>query len=107
MKNIFVGNLSFNTQEDELRHAFESHGTVDKVSIISDRDTGRSRGFAFVEMPNDEEAERAIAALDGSDFGGRALKVNLARPRESSGAGFGGGRRYYTRANRAPRQPRC
>ncbi len=107
MKNIFVGNLSFNTQEDELRQAFEGHGTVEKVSIISDRDTGRSRGFAFVEMPNDEEAERAIAALDGADFGGRALKVNLARPRESSGGGgFGGGRRDDNRGNRAPRQPR-
>lgn len=90
MKNIFVGNLSFSTTEDVVRSQFEAYGTVDRVSIITDRETGRSRGFAFVEMPNDEEAERAITALNGVEFGGRRLNVNEARPREERG-GFGGG----------------
>jgi RNA recognition motif-containing protein len=74
-----------------VRALFEGYGAVDRVSIITDRDTGRSRGFAFVEMPNDEEAERAINALNGSDHGGRRINVNEARPREDRG-GFGGGR---------------
>ena len=92
MKNIFVGNLSFSTTEDSVRSYFEPYGTVDRVSIITDRDTGRSRGFAFVEMPNDEEAERAIQALNGQDFGGRRLNINEARPREErGGGGYGGG----------------
>lgn len=92
MKNIFVGNLSFSTTEDSVRAYFEPYGTVDRVSIITDRDTGRSRGFAFVEMPNDEEAERAIQALNGQDFGGRRLNINEARPREErGGGGYGGG----------------
>lgn len=96
MKNIFVGNLSFGATEDELRHMFEVHGTVERVSIITDRDTGRSRGFAFVEMPNDEEASRAIAALNGSSLGGRTLNVNEARPREErpQRGGYGGGGGY-------------
>jgi RNA recognition motif-containing protein len=91
LKNIFVGNLSFSASEDSVRALFEGYGAVDRVSIITDRDTGRSRGFAFVEMPNDEEAERAINALNGSDHGGRRINVNEARPREDRG-GFGGGR---------------
>ena len=82
MKNIFVGNLSFSSSEDAVRGLFEAYGTVDRVSIITDRETGRSRGFAFVEMGNDEEAERAINALNGADFGARKLNVNEARPRE-------------------------
>ena len=90
MKNIFVGNLSFSTTEDVVRSYFEAYGTVDRVSIITDRDTGRSRGFAFVEMPNDEEAERAINTLNGQEVSGRRLNVNEARPREERG-GFGGG----------------
>ncbi len=92
MKNIFVGNLSFSTTEDSVRQYFEPFGTVDRVSIITDRDTGRSRGFAFVEMPNDEEAERAIQALNGQELGGRRLNINEARPREErGGGGYGGG----------------
>ena len=92
MKNIFVGNLSFNTNEDELRQIFEAHGQVDRVSILTDRDTGRSRGFGFVEMTSDEDGEKAIAALNGSQFGGRTINVNEARPKaERGGGGFGGG----------------
>ena len=92
MKNIFVGNLSFNTNEDELRQIFEGYGQVDRVSIMTDRDTGRSRGFGFVEMTSDEDGEKAIAALNGSQFGGRTINVNEARPKaERGGGGFGGG----------------
>ena len=92
MKNIFVGNLSFNTNEDELRQLFEPHGQVDRVSIMTDRDTGRSRGFGFVEMASNEDGEKAIAALNGSQVGGRTLNVNEARPKtERSGGGGGGG----------------
>ena len=94
MKNIFVGNLSFNTNEDELRQMFESYGQVDRVSILTDRDTGRSRGFGFVEMASDEDGEKAISALNGSQFGGRTINVNEARPksdRGGGGGGFGGG----------------
>ena len=88
MKNIFVGNLDFNTSEDELRTMFEAYGQVDRVSIMTDRDTGRSRGFGFVEMANAEEGEKAIAALNGSQLGGRTLNVNEARPKvERSGGG--------------------
>ena len=88
MKNIFVGNLSFNTAEDELRQLFEPFGQVDRVSIMTDRDTGRSRGFGFVEMTNPEEGDKAIAALNGSQIGGRTLNVNEARPKtERSGGG--------------------
>lgn len=89
MKNIFVGNLSFTSTEDSVRSIFEGYGTVDRVSIITDRETGKSRGFAFVEMPNDDEANRAITALNGADFGGRKLNVNEARPREERGGGGG------------------
>lgn len=92
MKNIFVGNLNFNTGEDELRQLFEGYGQVDRVSIMTDRETGRSRGFGFVEMANAEEAERAIAALNGSQIGGRTLNVNEARPKPERSSGGGGGR---------------
>lgn len=91
MKNIFVGNLSFNTKEDELRQLFEPYGQVDRVSILTDRDTGRSRGFGFVEMVSDEDGDKAIAALNGSQIGGRTLNVNEARPKAER-AGAGGGR---------------
>lgn len=88
MKNIFVGNLSFNTSEDELRQVFEAFGQVDRVSILTDRETGRSRGFAFVEMSNTEEGDKAIAGLNGSQLGGRTINVNEARPKgERAGAG--------------------
>lgn len=91
MKNIFVGNLSFNTGEDELRQIFETYGQVERVSILTDRETGRSRGFGFVEMTNAEEGDKAIAALNGSQFGGRTINVNEARPKAER-AGGGGGR---------------
>ena len=94
MKNIFVGNLSFSTTEDELRQMFEAHGQVDRVSIMTDRDTGRSRGFGFVEMASNEDGDKAITALNGSQTGGRTLNVNEARPKtERSGGGGGGGGR--------------
>ena len=93
MKNIFVGNLSFNTNEDELRQMFESYGQVDRVSILTDRDTGRSRGFGFVEMSSNEDGEKAIAALNGSQLGGRTINVNEARPKVERGGGGGGGGR--------------
>jgi cold-inducible RNA-binding protein len=93
VKNIFVGNLSFNTSEDELRQLFEPYGQVDRVSIMTDRDTGRSRGFGFVEMASDEEGEKAIAGLNGSQVGGRTLNINEARPKTDRGGGGGGGGR--------------
>jgi len=91
VKNIFVGNLSFNTNEDELRQLFESYGQVDRVSIMTDRDTGRSRGFGFVEMASNEDGEKAITALNGSQVGGRTINVNEARPKAERGGGGGGG----------------
>ena len=90
MKNIFVGNLNFNTGEDELRQLFEAYGQVDRVSILTDRDTGRSRGFGFVEMANNEDGGKAIAALNGSQVGGRTINVNEARPKTDRGGGSGG-----------------
>jgi len=80
--NIYVGNLSYQMSEDELRDAFGAFGEVSSVKILMDRETGRSRGFGFVEMPNQSEAETAIAKLNGTDVGGRALRINEARPRE-------------------------
>jgi cold-inducible RNA-binding protein len=93
MTNIFVGNLSFSATEDAVRSMFESYGTVDRVSIVTDRETGRSRGFGFVEMTNDEEARSAIAALNGRQVDGRSINVNEARPKEARGGGGGGGYR--------------
>jgi RNA recognition motif-containing protein len=88
VKNIFVGNLSFNTSEDELRQIFEAFGQVDRISILTDRETGRSRGFAFVEMTNTEEGDKAITGLNGSQLGGRTINVNEARPKgERAGSG--------------------
>ncbi|HPD14149.1 MAG TPA: RNA-binding protein [Planctomycetota bacterium] len=89
--NIYVGNLSFQTGDAELRAAFEAHGEVTSASVITDRETGRSRGFGFVEMPSAEQAKAAIAALNGTDLGGRTLNVNEARPRSESRGGSGGG----------------
>ena len=91
VKNIFVGNLNFNTSEEELRQLFEPFGSVDRVSIMTDRDTGRSRGFGFVEMTNNDDGEKAISALNGTQIGGRTLNVNEARPKGDH-AGAGGGR---------------
>ncbi|HUF72133.1 MAG TPA: RNA-binding protein [Gammaproteobacteria bacterium] len=80
--NIYVGNLSYGMSEDELREAFSAYGDVSSVKILSDRETGRSRGFGFVEMPNQAEGEAAIAELNGKELGGRTLRINEARPRE-------------------------
>jgi cold-inducible RNA-binding protein len=94
MKNIFVGNLSFTATEDSVRSMFEAYGPVDRVSIVTDRDTGQPKGFGFVEMTNDAEAEKAISALNGTELNGRALTINEARPKtERAGGGGGGGRR--------------
>ncbi len=90
MKNIYVGNLDFRTTEEELKQLFEGYGTVERVSMIRDRDTGQPRGFAFVEMTNDGDAEKAIAGINGSNFGGRNLNVSEARPKSDRG-GMGGG----------------
>ncbi len=89
--NIYVGNLSYSLTEEALRDAFAAHGAVESARIIKDRDTGQSKGFGFVEMPNPQEAEAAIKELDGADLGGRKIRVNEARPREG-GPGGGGGR---------------
>jgi RNA recognition motif-containing protein len=132
MKSLFVGNMNFQTSESDLRALFEPFGQVTRVHMAMDRETGRARGFAFVEMPNDEEAAKAIAGLDGKEAGGRNLKVNEARPRgesgpprsprgfsggSNSGSGGGGGKgkgggrnRFsnedYSEAVRQPREPR-
>ena len=95
MKNLYVGNLPHSTTESELRTVFEAHGAVEKVSIVTDRDTGRSRGFGFVEMTDAGEADKAVAALNGTELGGRALTINEAKPKtdrpKSGGQRFGGG----------------
>jgi len=92
MKNIFVGNLDFSATESSVRALFEPFGAIERVNLVTDRDTGRSRGFAFVEMTDAAEADKAIAALNGTDQNGRALNVNEARPKtEGGGRGFGGG----------------
>ena len=120
MKNLFVGNMSFQTTEADLTALFQPFGQVGRIHIATDRETGRARGFAFVEMPNDAEAAKAIGALDGKEVGGRNLKVNEARPkgerppRSNSGGGrIGGGRGLdafshedYRESARQPRQPR-
>lgn len=113
MKNLFVGNMTFQTTETDLRALFEPFGQVTRIHVAKDRETGRARGFAFVEMPNDEEAGRAMAALDGKEVDGRNLKVNEARPKtersapRSSGRGRGGfSNEDYRGAARQPREPR-
>jgi cold-inducible RNA-binding protein len=88
---LFVGNLPFNATEEDIRSAFEAHGEVSDVAVIMDRETGRPRGFAFVEMPDSGQANAAIEALNNSDFGGRSMNVNEARPREDRPRGGGGG----------------
>jgi len=114
MKNLYVGNLAHSTTEAELRAAFQAHGAVEKVNVVTDRETGRARGFAFVEMTDAGEADKAVAALNGTELGGRALKVNEAkpkteRPRSGGGQRFGGGgggRDDYQGHARQPREPR-
>jgi RNA recognition motif-containing protein len=88
---LYVGNLSYSTNEDELRQLFGAYGTVDSVAVITDRDTGRSKGFGFVEFGNDTEAQAAISGLNGKDVGGRALTVSQARPKSEGGGGGGRG----------------
>lgn len=101
MKKLYVGNLSYNATDADLRQLFESHGTVESASVATDRGTGQSRGFGFIEMSSDSEAEAAIAALNGSQMGGRALIVNEARPKTSNfGGGYGGGREGGREGNR-------
>lgn len=90
---LYVGNLSFQTQQFDLRDLFANHGEVVSADIITDRETGRSRGFGFVEMASSEDAEKAISALNGHDLDGRQLKVNIASPRRDDNRGGGGGRR--------------
>jgi RNA recognition motif-containing protein len=87
---LYVGNLPYNTTEEDLRDLFSAYGSIASVAVITDRDTGRSKGFGFVEFPDDEEARKAIEALSGHEYGGRALTVNEARPKP--GGGRGGGR---------------
>jgi RNA recognition motif-containing protein len=94
LKKLYVGNLPFNTTEDDLRGVFERHGSVASVAVVTDRETGRSRGFGFVEMDEASAADDAIRALDGSDLGGRSLRVNEAQDRRSGGGGGGGRGRY-------------
>ena len=105
MKNIFVGNLDFAATDSSVRVMFERYGTVDNVNVVTDRDTGRSRGFAFVEMSNPDEADRAIAGLNGANFEGRSLNVNEARPKAQGGGG--GGRGNGGGFGRQRREPRC
>lgn len=99
MKNIFVGNLSFGATEDAVRSLFEQYGAVERVSIVTDRDTGRAKGFGFVEMSSDADAERAINSLNGTELDGRNMTINEARPKEDRGGGGG-------RGNGGPRQNR-
>ena len=122
MKSLFVGNMSFRTTEADLTALFQPFGQLGRIHIVTDRETGRARGFAFVEMPNDAEAAKAIAALDGKEFGGRNLKVNEAQPKadrprggggDRSGGGQGRGRgrggfsnEDYRESARQPREPR-
>src|SRR5207244_12486652 len=113
MKNLYVGNLPHSTSESELRTLFQAHGEVEKVSIVTDRETGRARGFAFVEMTNPGEAEKAIGALNGTELGGRTLTSNEAKPkperRRGGGQRGGGGGRggdHYRGCARAPSEQR-
>jgi cold-inducible RNA-binding protein len=108
MKNIFVGNLNFSATESSIRSLFEPYGNVERVSVVTDRDTGRSRGFAFVEMTDAAEADRAIAGLNGTDLDGRTLNINEARPKAPGGGGrgFGGGGFRSHGGGGGPRQRR-
>jgi cold-inducible RNA-binding protein len=99
---LFVGNLSFNTTENDLQDAFAAHGTVVEANLITDRETGRARGFGFVTMSTDEEANKAVEALNGVEMDGRSLTVNVARPREErAGGGSRGPRREYSGGGRS------
>jgi RNA recognition motif-containing protein len=102
VKNIFVGNLDFATTESSLRALFEPFGNIERVNLVTDRDTGRSRGFAFVEMTDPAQADQAIAALNGTNLDGRAMNVNEARPKPEGGRGFSRG----PQGGRPKREPR-
>jgi RNA recognition motif-containing protein len=111
MKNLYVENLPHNITEAELRNIFEAHGAIEKITLVTDRDTGRSRGFGFVEMTNASEADKAIAALNGTDLGERTLTINEAKPKSERPRG--GGQRFGSRGRddyrghpRQPREPR-
>ena len=104
--NIFVGNMSYQATEEEIRALFEPFGDIESVKIITDRDTGRSRGFGFVEMPNDDEARAAIAGLDGREIEGRSIKVNESRPKPDRGGGGRGGGGRDSGGGGARRPPR-
>jgi RNA recognition motif-containing protein len=115
MKNLYVGNLPHSTTETELRTLFQPHGDIERVSLVTDRDTGRSRGFAFVEMANAGQADKAITALNGTEFGGRTLTINEAKPKAERPRGGNVGRRFgggeggrddYRGHARGPREPR-
>jgi cold-inducible RNA-binding protein len=114
MKNVYVGNLPFSATEEQLRNMFAAHGGVEKITLATDRDTGRFRGFAFVEMTDASEADKAIAALNGSDLDGRTLNINEAKPKSERprgaghrfGGGGGRGRDDYHGRPRQPREPR-
>ena len=106
MTNIFVGNLSYQTRQDELEAAFSQYGAVERVSVVTDRDSGQPRGFAFVEMTNKNEANNAISGLNGAELNGRALNVNEARPREDRGGRSGGFSRSGGGGGRQRREPR-
>jgi cold-inducible RNA-binding protein len=105
MKSLFVGNMSFQTTEGDLRALFEPFGQITRVHMAMDRETGRARGFAFVEMPNDEEAAKAMAGLDGKELGGRNLKVNEARPKGEGGGPPRTGQRSFNNGPSAGRGP--
>lgn len=92
MKRLYVGNLSFHTNDDQLQQLFASYGQIESVKVVTDRDTGQSRGFGFVEIADDAQAQKAIDELNGREVDGRKLTVNEARPREERGGGHGGGR---------------
>ena len=94
-RKLYVGNLNYRATDESLRQIFEAHGTVTSAQVVMDRETGRSRGFGFVEMGSDQEAQAAIAALNGAQVDGRALTVNEARPKEGGAGGGGGGRGGY------------
>ena len=112
MKNVYVGNLPHSTSESELRELFQPYGDIERVSMVTDRDTGRARGFAFVEVTSNEEGEKAIAALNGSSLGGRTLIVNEAKPKTDRPRGGGrprfggGGREKHRGESRQRREPR-
>lgn len=106
MKKIFVGNFPFTITEEYLRERFEAYGKVESVSIVTDKETGRARGFAFVEMTDDHEAANAIAGLNGSDSGGRPLNVSEARPKTERGSLRGSGRDRYRESDRGRRGPK-